>query len=262
MKNSGTDTQQLVELLFRIGTDKHADRYIEQVQAISKRLYSDEVTRDLVIASSDAVKYLARLYLYANGDARSSDVLDAITTNFTSEITATTTLPRYFSQLLLLNGQDNALIDLPALSCDEQGNTVVKVLIRKPMYTNADFANRETVVNLLCFEVFNRLSALSQPQTRYEIDSKTLEWGQRETTSLIIFVMDEIIAGHVTACIQCSAPIYTWRKNSKPFCKTAHYNTYRKQALKLLESGASVEAVYDAFGAIPKATITEWAKPI
>lgn len=69
---------------------------------------------------------------------------------------------------------------------------------------------------------------------------------------------DLLIEGKVGACPHCGRPVFMPRKSSKPFCGQAHQTRYNEKARRMLDRGASVDEVSDAFPHIKYATISGW----
>lgn len=209
---------------------------------------------------SDAARYLAGLYLYAHGDERFGGVLDSITVNNFTCVSAVSTVPRFFHPYLEL--RENELshgLHVERLKDD----VTVSVNVPEIVYPYADLSKKSDAVIVACFAIFQGLSMVVEPVARYQMNQQSMAWERCDNRAPIVLVMDAIVDGRVAACPVCGKPVYLKsRKNPSPFCGTAHSNTYHRRAKRLLESGASVAQVRDDFPYVGIATIDGWQADI
>lgn len=220
-------------------------------------VFADEQSSGKAIELSEAARYLAGLYLYAQGDERFSDVLDSISVDNYSSVSATSTVPRFFHQYLELRGNELS----HGLRIERRQDIMtVSVTVPEIVYPYADLAIKSDAVMVACFAIFQGLSMVVEPVARYQMNQQTMTWEHCDNRAPIILVMDAIVEGRVTACPVCGKPVYLKnRKNASPFCKPAHNTTYERRARRYLESGASVDEVKSDFPHVDIGTIETWS---
>ena len=214
---------------------------------------SDGIPKEM----TEAARYLARLYLYAHGDSRSSKVLDSIAVSDTECVFASSTVPPFFRQYLELRNNELS----HGLHIERRdSSTMVSVRVPEIVYPYADLSIEQDAVKVACFAIFQGLSMVVEPAARYQMNQQTMAWEHCDNRKPIIFVMDAIVGGRVTACPICGEPVYLKaRKNPNQFCGIAHSNTYHRRAKKRLADGHSVNDVCIDYPLIKRDTIKAWA---
>lgn len=225
------------------------------------------------------LQYLAKLYLLANGDARSASVLPDIKRGeYALEFDAV--IPREFVHTIgttieLPTPARFSNLDFVDFGNDESWLSVsVSIhyadIMRFP-HTGNEFEGAASELSgtyllpegefeLKCLAASFMLSGLINYQTAtpFRTDPGTLAIKRNDSESFASVLADLMIAGKVSACPWCGRPVLLPRKSSKPFCRQSHQTRYSEKARAMLNDGASVDEVSEAFPHIQKATIRGW----
>ena len=216
------------------------------------RLWDEDNATDIAVAA----RYLAKLYLYAHGDARFKHVLQSLTVESGGEfVHASSVLPYEINYFLPSADYSFELFELK-----RNGETIIaSVDVATLLYPGADIDdNLKDAVNLTCFELFRGLSRI-MTRPPYSLNQRTLAWERADNNLLFSAILDAIVSGYVHACPQCGKFVYSGRKNGMPFCKKPHYNNYCKRAKRRMMKGASVDDICSQFPAIQRNTVERWA---
>lgn len=253
--------KRLIELSFKVGIDVHSEEYIEEMDTLRERIIeeTDDLGAMLYESSQlgEIAQYLAKLYLYGHGDARSSDVLKS------------TTIRRKRGFVYAVGEVD---IPVPVAPKDAMGEVLdfqyarieiadvtdsYAVGTRISAREDGNHDKEETIaISKLCMELFR--FAVADSGYVLDMDTDGPQWHFEHYKTFAQRVTDEIMAGNVAACANCGRPIYLGRKNASPFCNRGHYTRYREKAKRMAYKGYSLEEVHAAYPEIGKTTIMDW----
>jgi len=92
----------------------------------------------------------------------------------------------------------------------------------------------------------------------FSVDLESLRLVRSNSSTFASTLADFAIAGKIGACPYCGRPVFMSRKTSKPFCRQSHQTRYNESARQMLNRGADVDEVADAFPHIRYGTISGW----
>ena len=213
------------------------------------------------------LQYLAKLYLLANGDRRHASMLPDIKMG-TYELAFDADMPDLFFFALT-----NCILPVPATfdinkaePSQKDGYTKIPVkisykgMLRFPNDKNGlfvlpadEFELKRLAASYLLASLVNYCST-----TPFDVDPETLGIMRSSRNTFASTLADFLIEGKVGACPHCGRPVFMPRKSSKPFCGQAHQTRYNEKARQMLNRGASVDEVSDAFPHIRYGTISGW----
>lgn len=213
------------------------------------------------------LQYLAKLHLLANGDRRHASMLPDIKME-TDALAFDADMPDLFFFALT-----NSILPVPATfdvdraePGEGDGYTRIPVkisyegMLRFPDDGNGlfvlpadEFEMKRLVASYLLASLVNYCSS-----TPFDVDPETLGLMRSGRNTFASTLADLLIEGKVGACPHCGRPVFMPRKSSKPFCGQAHQTRYNEKARRMLDRGASVDEVSDAFPYIRYGTISGW----
>lgn len=222
-----------------------------EIDALLEKLFKGDYPE------SEGARYLARLYLYAHGDNRFSNVLDSISVHDYELVSASATVPEFFNGYLI---EKSAF----GLSIEDNPSGSKTVTVKYPielLWPCLDIMKKEDVVNAACFTIFQGLSMALEPVARYQMHQHDAHWYRIETPKHMVLAMDAIVDGRVTACPVCGEIVYLKaRENPSRFCSVKCSNTYHRRAKRLMkEEGLTVEEVLEKYPLIGRETVEVWA---
>lgn len=230
------------------------------------------------------LQYLAKLYLLANGDVRSESVLPEIRqTEYALEFDAV--IPAGFAPNIArfrLNTPaqfdvDQGVLektdrvsrfehdywftvpvgilydDMMRFPREQLGESDTTDDVKSYALPQDSFMLKRIAASFLLTSLINYQSA--KP---FVNDWETLAIKRDDSESFASVLGDLMIAGKVSACPWCGRPVLLPRKSSKPFCRQSHQTRYSEKARAVLNDGATVDEVADAFPHIQYATISGW----
>ena len=214
-----------------------------------------EMTRISELA--DALQYLARLYLLANGDERSSCIVPHVIYEDYRIEPLDIELPGYF--IRFVTGQSlntNITFDYKR----NEGTTRITVCGKIGRYLDKGCSTREyefqlkrIVAAFLLQALVNYTSALP-----FSMDDKVPMIKRDDSRRFTSTLADLMLDGKIDSCPWCGRPVMRPRKSSKPFCRQSHQTRYNEKARVMLNGGASIDEVSEAFPFIQYATICGW----
>lgn len=214
------------------------------------------------------LQFLARLHLLTNGDARHASMLPEAGIG-SSGLELNVELPD-----MLFIALTGCVLPTPATfdvdgaePGNQEGFTSIAVEIpydrmhRYPTDSEGDlfvlpadaFALKCMVAAYLLSSFVNYCSA-----TPYTVNPESLRLAKSNSSTFASTLADLAIAGKIGACPYCGRPVFMPRKTSKPFCRQSHQTRYSERARQMLNRGAEVDEVADAFPHIRYGTISGW----
>lgn len=213
------------------------------------------------------LQYLARLHLLANGDRKQELLLPNPRLEATTLVFNANLPDLFYFALAGCTLPVPAYFDLDEASPSKQeGCTAIPVrigyneMLRFPGEENDlfvlpsdDFQLKRLAAAYLLSSLVNYCSAMP-----FGINPATLELMRNENSTFASALADFAIEGKIGSCPLCGRPVFMPRKTSKPFCRQSHQTRYNEKARKMLDKGASVDEVSDAFPHIRYGTISGW----
>lgn len=247
-----------------------ADSPSDGLKAVSLRQTSHFVT-----LLSDALGFLARLYLLNGGDLRHEETVRIVDDGNARLLE----VPALIAQAadrhlgrLFLNKSDGLVEDCnteeEAAGLSSPVNSAFTSCNTYGLFDDWEYPRKGMIPYSISDSLMGMESTivagvvLSDLLNLLESQKFELDWSYRlirnPDLSVISRFIDHIMDGLLVGCPHCGKPVLKKYPSSKPFCKASHQTRYRDAATAMYEKGADTDSVHAAYPYINIETIRNW----